>query len=902
MKKALFFFLVTILCINITQAQQSGKYDLLFLSGTVQPVSNAAKLAEQPINFREVINGKYFRIIQFLEIPSDEEKKELQSKGIDLIGYMPNFAFFASIQETTKLGSVNTRGNIRAILQIAPEYKIHPSLKDNKLPADAEVVPGKADLVLTYFKGIPGSVIAKELQSRIKGIKILEQDDASQSVKIRVRKKLVAAVPSLSFIQYVEPFDKWELENNSGTTQHRSNTINTFIPGGLRHDGTGVGISIGDGGAYHAHIDFKGRQSGGSATGADHGTHVAGIIAGAGNINPRYRGQAPGAYLIYSDGFSGISSVSAITNLYNGTNKIRVTNHSLGEAVNAGYTSTARQSDLQVESLASIFNVHSCGNSGSGWSTITGGYKAGKNSIAVGNMTYQDVIAGSSSRGPSKDGRIKPDICAKGTSVQSTMPGNAYGSMTGTSMASPGAAGCFAQLIDAYRSLNSGSDPKLAQLKCIVLNTGEDFGNTGPDYTHGWGRFNVWKAYNAIKDKRYLSASVANGASNTHPITVPANVTELKVMVYWADPAAAAGVAKALINDLDITLASSSQTYNPWKLNPSSPTTAATKGADKDNNMEQVAVTNPAAGTYTLNVSGTQVPQGPQEYWVSYEFVTDDIKVTYPIGGESFVPGETEYIRWDAPDATGTFTIEYSTNAGTSWTNITTSAAADARFYSWTVPSTLTGQALVRVSKGGKSSTSDANFNIINVPTALKIDWRCPANFQLSWAAVTGATSYEVFLLGQKYMESQGTTAGTNFVVNSPNTAVQWTSVRALAANGQTIGRRAVAISVPTTVVSCATSVNEHAGVSPYTVSVFPNPINEHAIISLTISEEESINIKIMDICGKEVSSVIEGKKLSQGEHRFKLDNLNTSGVYLVAIQGNKGVSYEKIIVSGNNF
>ena len=156
------------------------------------------------------------------------------------------------------------------------------------------------------------------------------------------------------------------LENNSGTTLHRSNTINTFIPGGLHFDGTGVGVSIGDGGAFGAHIDYKGRQSGAATSGADHGTHVAGIVGGAGNINPKYRGQAPGAFLIYSDGFNDIVSVNAITALYNGTNKIRVTNHSLGEAANAGYTSTARQSDLQVAALPSIFNVHSCGNSGSG--------------------------------------------------------------------------------------------------------------------------------------------------------------------------------------------------------------------------------------------------------------------------------------------------------------------------------------------------------------------------------------------------------------------------------------------------------------------------------------------------------------------------------------------------------
>ncbi|HET7817958.1 MAG TPA: S8 family serine peptidase, partial [Bacteroidia bacterium] len=490
-----------------------------------------------------------------------------------------------------------------------------------------------------------------------------------------------------------------------------------------------------------------------------------------------------------------------------------------------------------------------------------------------------------------------PDICSKGSAVQSTMPGNIYGSMTGTSMASPGVAGCVAQLIDAYRSLNGGNDPTLAELKCVMLNTAEDLGNVGPDFTYGWGRINVWKTYNALKDKRTLSATIANGATNTHPIVVPANVTELRVMLYWADPAASAGVSKALINDLDITLTASSQTYNPWKLNSASPGTAATKGADRDNNMEQVVVDNPTAGTYTLNVNGYQIPQGPQEYWVSYEFITDDIKVTYPIGGESFVPGETEYIRWDAPEGTGTFTIEYSTNGGTSWTNITTTASATARFYSWTVPSTLSGETRIRVSRSGKSGTSDANFNIINVPGSLKIDWRCAPNYQLSWSAVSGATEYEVYLLGQKYMESQGKTANTNFIVNAPNTTVQWTSVRALAANGQVIGRRAVAISVGTNIVSCTnTAISESSDIA-YSFSVFPNPIKESASLSINLSQADNLNIRLIDICGKEIAVVARDQELPAGEHIFKFGNIDVPGLYLVSVEGSKGAMYQKVVI-----
>ncbi len=893
--------IATCIIVNILNAQDTRKYDLLLLSGTVKPYANADKLSQLRAGKEEVINGKYFRIIQFLQVPTDIEKEQLKAKGVDLLGYVPNFSFFASIAETTEFSTLNSSGNIRAVLTVAAEYKLHPSLKNNMLPADAEVVRGKADLTLTYFKGIPENIIVKELLSKIKGVKILEMDHASQMIKVRIKKKYVSNFTLLNFIQYVEPTEKWKLENNSGSTENRSNTINNFIPGGLRYDGTGVGVSVGDGGAYFGHVDFFGRYKGSVSPGADHGTHVTGILGGAGNINPRYRGQAPGVRMIYSNGFADISSINAATNLYNGIDTIRVTNHSLGEAENAGYTSTARMSDLLVETLPSLYNVHSAGNSGSGWSTITGGYKIGKNAIATGNLDYKDLIASSSSRGPSKDGRIKPDICAKGSSVQSTIPGNLYGAMSGTSMASPGAAGCFAQLIHAYKSLNGGSNPKLALLKGIVLNTAEDLGNSGPDYTYGWGRINTLKAFNVIKNQQYLSSTISQGANKTHVITVLANTGAVKVMVYWADPAAASGVAKALINDLDIKLASSSQTYSPWELDPASPTTIAIKGIDRDNNMEQVFVTPAAAGTYTLTVSGFLVPQGPQEYWVTYEFISGDIKVTYPMGGESFVPGETEYIRWDAFETTGTFTVEYSSDLGTTWNILSSTVAGTARYYTWTVPSILTGKAMVRVSRAGKTNTSEAKFSIIAVPTALKTDWRCPTNFQLSWTAVTGATSYEAYLLGQKYMEPKGTTTSTNIVITSSNTTVKWASVRALAANGTVIGRRAIAIQIPTATSGCITSVdnNNYKELSPYIVSVYPNPISTYATISMYITEEENISIKLMDICGKEISSITDGEKLSVGEHRFGLDNINASGIYLLMIKGNKGFAYEKVIVTG---
>ncbi|MCV5738162.1 hypothetical protein OFN56_40310, partial [Escherichia coli] len=78
------------------------------------------------------------------------------------------------------------------------------------------------------------------------------------------------------------------------------------------------------------------------------------------------------------------------------------------------------------------------------------------------------------------------------------------------------------------------------------------------------------------------------------------------------------------------------------------------------------------AGTYTVNVNGFAVPQGPQKYFVVYEFSTTAPILTYPIGGESIVTSLQETIRWDAYGNTGTFTLQYSTDNGSTWSNIAT--------------------------------------------------------------------------------------------------------------------------------------------------------------------------------------------------------------------------------------
>ena len=114
-----------------------------------------------------------------------------------------------------------------------------------------------------------------------------------------------------------------------------------------------------------------------------------------------------------------------------------------------------------------------------------------------------------------------------------------------------------------------------------------------------------------------------------HVINVPATVGQVKVMVYWHDKEGRVNACTALVNDLNIQLtAPSGTTYDPWVLDPTPNASIldqdAVRGIDNLNNMEQVTLDNPSSGVYNLSVEGFAIPFGPQEYYVTYEFIMNN--------------------------------------------------------------------------------------------------------------------------------------------------------------------------------------------------------------------------------------------------------------------------------------
>lgn len=778
-----------------------------FKSGDKVLMENISAFALNPeISREEIIDDMYFRYIQFNKIPSDDILDALLSQGVQLVEYVPDNLYLIGLPYNYDTGQLLDY-DIRSVVPMDIEDKLDLRLLEHTWPAWASADNGRVKVMLKTFPEVSRETFVRKLLEA--GVVFSKEDIHYPLIYTTLHPSEFLSIAGLPVVHFLDigP-DPGTPEDTGGRTLQRANLINNLLPGGLRYDGSGVNIQVRDDGVVGPHIDFEGRlfdYTGGANSGT-HGDGVAGVFAGAGNLEQDVAGSASGAN-VYVTNYE--SEFTDNTILLHRQEDVVITNSSYSNGCNAGYTTTTQRVDQQMYNFPNLMHVFSAGNSnnndcgygaGNQWGNITGGHKQGKNVMAVANLFVNGNLVSSSSRGPAHDGRIKPDISAHGQNERSTSTNNTYQTFGGTSSAAPTMAGSYAQLYQAYRELNAGANPNTGFLKAVVLNSAHDKGNAGPDFKFGWGRIDAYKALEILEDQNYLSGSITQGQIKNHTITIPAGVAEARVMVYWVDRPGAVNANKALVHDLDIHITDPSSTrHDPWVLDhtpdPVTLDLPATRGIDRLNNMEQVQINNPAQGNYNLEINGTTIPFGTQNYFVVWSFFYDEIMVTYPIGGEGFVPNESTIIHWDAFGNQGTFTVQYSANNGGIWNTIVSGLSGSTRLYSWNVPNIVSSEALVRVIRGGQSDQSDAPFAIIQSPSNLSFINTCKTGATLSWSAVNGADNYEVFQLGEKYMELIGTTSNLFYDFNDLLTGTTgWYTVRAIT-NAGAKGKRSDAIS-----------------------------------------------------------------------------------------------------------
>ena len=256
----------------------------------------------------------------------------------------------------------------------------------------------------------------------------------------------------------------------------------------------------------------------------DHGTHVAGTIAGDGSTGQDGQGVAPAAGLVGLKvlDYAGNGSMSNVTAAIDwvvankATFGIEAINLSLGTS---GCSDGTDATSLAVNRAhnAGIVVAVAAGNSGSGTCTI-GSPGAATGALTVGAMA--DMGAGGfkqayfSSRGKTADGRIEPDISAPGVNINSADANTVNGLrlMSGTSMATPFVAGVSLLMLDA----NPGRTPP--QVHDAMITKAQDWGRGGDNRTGGTRGRDI--DYGAGRLDSYAALGTVD-ASLTSPPAVP---------------------------------------------------------------------------------------------------------------------------------------------------------------------------------------------------------------------------------------------------------------------------------------------------------------------------------------------------------------------------------------------
>ena len=419
-----------------------------------------------------------------------------------------------------------------------------------------------------------------------------------------------------------------------------------------------------------------------------HGTHVAGSVLGDGtNSSGNIKGIAPEARLYFQAigvycNSAGKTTLLGLppdyTQLFKAgaENGSRVHTNSWGRSVDGEYTIGSMQADTSARDYTNMTILFAAANEGADANSdgevdldSLGSPATAKNVLTVGasennrptqTMTWDvfrdppssstrvfptnpinsdrtannpEGLAAFSSRGPTDDSRLKPDIVAPGTFILSTksrystsVGWGAYNSeytyMGGTSMATPLTAGATALLLQHLIDNMGHENPNSSLIKAIFAVSATDMagqyssstngaGETAPNNHEGWGRIDLRQALNSSWIE---NESVITGANRGWSFNVPSGAPDLHIALSWIDPAATPVVGAQLINDLDLAVKDPSGTW--------------TELSNNVDTLRGLKFASPAQGTWEVHINGTNVPVGPQFFSLAVNQETNLVNLT----------------------------------------------------------------------------------------------------------------------------------------------------------------------------------------------------------------------------------------------------------------------------------
>lgn len=492
---------------------------------------------------------------------------------------------------------------------------------------------------------------------------------------------------------------------------------------------------------------------------AQHATNMAILIGGAGNSSHRTKGVASKALLTSSD-FSNLFP-DAIT-LFT-SNSIAIQNHSYGVDIENYYGSEAVAYDQQVSQNSKLLHVFSAGNNGKskptsgiyqnlGFANITGNFKQAKNVLVINAVDSTLALNELNSRGPAYDGRIKPELTAFGQG--------------GTSDAAALVSGISTLLHEKYKQLNNEL-PEAALVKAILIASADDLGTPGPDFLYGYGNVNAFNAIQVVTNNQFSSQIVSSNSESTLTINVPPSTAELRVAIAWTDVPATINATTALVNDIDAWI-DNGTIIRPWVLSHYPKTDSLTAPAKREedhlNNVEYITITNPSAGALPLQIRANNLVGGSQPIAIAYAFKSEQVfSWDYPQANELVEGDKKNLLVWEsASNKKGDLYVQL--NQG-DWQLVQSNLNLN-QFTYWKTPN-LFAQAKLKMVIDGQEYASE-DFTIAPLPK-LKTAFICNNDVALTWNKINDATAYDVYALGNQYLEKIATVTDTvyTFFANS---------------------------------------------------------------------------------------------------------------------------------------
>jgi hypothetical protein len=491
-------------------------------------------------------------------------------------------------------------------------------------------------------------------------------NEVNKSVRFDIDASRIPDVARLTEVDWIEPWTEWTLDNTDAQWLTQMGWRSTAPPTGTRtiwqkgvrgdwmEGTTHKYIVVGrvDDGLDPAHYAFRDPAVPITATGeypthrkiisykgtftaSSHGTHTCGTVCGNDSINggtSTNDGMAPMAKMIHKTYGSGWDMNTWWGDMYTGNAGGQAFSMTMSlsrkDSFNL-YVFTDMTADQFHWRYKDFIETNSLGNYS--LANTMGHPVVAKDQIsiaAVNNGIQGNTIATYTSIGPAADGRLKPNLCSPGTNLMSATAGttNSYGAMSGTSMATPCAAGNVA-LVRCYFEkgfyptgdsvAGNRRHPSGALVKAVMTVGAEPNVDSyiPPSVYIGWGRISLDSSLYFAGDVKRLwvyddtTRGLRTGDSALYQITVTNATHPLRVVMCYSDTAGPMQASRTLVNDLDLTVIS--PTGTPYLGNVWSGGQSQTGGLrDSIQETECFRLNAPALGVWVVKVKGRNVPVG----------------------------------------------------------------------------------------------------------------------------------------------------------------------------------------------------------------------------------------------------------------------------------------------------